>query len=295
LQGQAKVIYEGVPLSEQELQFVRSLTYQSSHPLSKAVFTAMAQSQILPVKSYEELPGMGIKGVIQGRKILLGSSQMVTGVQDKNQQGTTAYLSIDGSVYGRFLIHASYRPGLDQLFSELSGKYSLAILSGDNNAEATFLRSKFNFKGEMAFNQKPGEKLEYVKASQEKGHKVIMVGDGLNDAGALQQSDVGISVTDNINNFSPACDVILQGRNFPHLNTLLWYSAKGKSVIIWSFILSILYNIVGLYFAFFGLLSPVVAAILMPVSSISIILFTSAASSVLSLKLRKRIPQEKSN
>jgi P-type Cu+ transporter len=113
-----------------------------------------------------------------------------------------------------------------------------------------------------------------------------MIGDGLNDAGALQQSNVGIVISDDINNFSPGCDAILEGKQFPNLKKLIDYCRQEKKIIYGSFIISILYNIVGLYFAVQGDLSPVIAAILMPVSSVSIVIYTSVVSSILAKNIK---------
>jgi len=133
----------------------------------------------------------------------------------------------------------------------------------------------------MHFNQKPEDKLNFIQELQKSGNRVIMVGDGLNDAGALQQSDVGIAVSDNLNNFSPACDAIIDGKVLGRLNTLLNYCLDGKRVIAMSFLLSLIYNVVGLYFAVRGELSPVIAAILMPTASITIVSFATASSSLI--------------
>ena len=105
-----------------------------------------------------------------------------------------------------------------------------------------------------------------------------MLGDGLNDAGALQQSDAGIAVSDDTNLFSPACDAILHGSKIGQFGRLLRFARSGKPIVTLSFILSILYNFIGLGFATQGLLSPLVAAILMPASSISIVIFVTLAS-----------------
>ena len=120
---------------------------------------------------------------------------------------------------------------------------------------------------------------------QKAGKKVMMVGDGLNDAGALAQSDVGVVVSENINVFSPACDGILDASKFEQLPHFLKISKKGMKIIKWSFILSLLYNLVGLGFAVSGNLSPVVAAILMPLSSISIVFFTTISTYLIGRKI----------
>ena len=131
---------------------------------------------------------------------------------------------------------------------------------------------------ELIFNQKPEQKLEFIKKLQEEGKNVMMVGDGLNDAGALAQSNIGVSISENVNVFSPACDAILDASEFQKLNFFLKLSNKAIITIKLSFGLSILYNIVGLSFAITGNLSPLVAAIIMPLSTITIISFVTIMS-----------------
>jgi len=108
-----------------------------------------------------------------------------------------------------------------------------------------------------------------------------MLGDGLNDSGALKQSDVGIVVSDDINNFSPSCDAIIDAKSFGRLPRFLKFSKISVRLIWVAFGISFLYNIVGLFFAITGQLQPVVAAILMPISSISVVIFATFSTRII--------------
>jgi Cu+-exporting ATPase len=138
----------------------------------------------------------------------------------------------------------------------------------------------------LFFNQKPDDKLNFIKTLQQEGKQVLMIGDGLNDAGALKQSDVGFVISENTNVFSPACDGILDASQFKKIAAYLNFSKSGVKIIKWAFLLSLLYNLVGLSFAVTGHLRPVVAAILMPLSSISIVAFTTIATQYIGKELR---------
>ena len=154
------------------------------------------------------------------------------------------------------------------------------MLSGDNKSEKENLLNLFGDEHELHFNQSPQNKLDFIKNIQYQNKNVLMIGDGLNDAGALKQSDLGISISDDINNFSPACDGILDSKSFPLINSFIKFSKTAKRIIYTSFMISVVYNFIGLYFAVSGTLSPVIAAILMPLSSISVVLFTTFTTSL---------------
>jgi Cu+-exporting ATPase len=132
----------------------------------------------------------------------------------------------------------------------------------------------------LVFHQQPADKLNFVQQLQQQDEIVMMVGDGLNDAGALKQANVGIAISDNVNNFSPACDGIIEASQFSKLSALINYCRSGVNIIKISFVISLLYNVIGISLAVQGTMSPIVAAILMPVSSTTIIIFTTLASNI---------------
>ncbi|MFM7839048.1 MAG: HAD-IC family P-type ATPase, partial [Chitinophagaceae bacterium] len=140
-------------------------------------------------------------------------------------------------------------------------------------------------KARLYFHQQPQDKLAYIRALEKEGNKVMMIGDGLNDAGALKESTVGIAVSENTNNFTPASDAILEASRLSYLPRYIRLCQNNRQIVLFSFLLSIVYNVVGLSFALQGMLSPVVAAILMPISSITIVLVTFGTSTFLARRL----------
>ncbi|HQQ94108.1 MAG TPA: heavy metal translocating P-type ATPase metal-binding domain-containing protein [Bacteroidia bacterium] len=288
MQTESSIVYSGSVLSQKEQQLLRTLAAQSSHPLSKAIVSHLPVQPYLKVKEYAEQKGKGSSAIIAGHVISLGSHEFITGIKtDEISGGSRVYLSIDGEIPGHFTIQTRYREDLKTVISSLAARYKLALISGDNNSEEEKLRALFGELAELRFRQQPQAKLDYISHLQSLGHRVIMIGDGLNDAGALQQSDIGIAISDNINNFSPACDAILEGKMFKYLPELIRYCRLGRQIIYGSFAISILYNLLGLYFAVSGTLSPVIAAILMPVSSVSIVSFTTGLSALLAARITR--------
>lgn len=288
LQSQSTIKFDGIELDTRQQQLIRTIANQSNHPLSKAIVTHLPFQRSLSVKNYIEEKGKGSSAIIDGENMKIGSAKFVLLEKStlSEDDGSKVYVSINNEIIGRYIIKTKYRNDLENVISSLKPNYTLALISGDNNSEEHKLKNIFGDKTELLFDQHPQDKLNYIKELQNKGHKVIMIGDGLNDSGALQQSDVGIAISDDINNFSPGCDAILDGKQFNQLKQLFDYCKKEKSIIFGSFIISILYNIVGLYFAVQGDLSPVIAAILMPVSSISIVLYTTTLSSLFARKIK---------
>jgi Cu+-exporting ATPase len=284
----SSITYEGIELTQEEEELLKSTLRGSNHPLSRALYNLLEQNDILTLDSFEESTGEGIHTTHDKKQMKVGSASFVGNNKLDESLSTSVHVSSDNIYKGKFVFKNIYREGLIPLFKKLSSNYNLVILSGDNEGEIDYLKDILPKHTQYYFNQKPEDKLEYIKSLQKEGEKVLMIGDGLNDAGALAQSNVGIAISENINVFSPACDAILDSTKFEFLWEFLKASKSGINVIKLSFVLSFIYNILGLYFAVTGQLSPVVAAILMPLSSISIVVFTTVSTNILGKKINDK-------
>ena len=284
--NQSVIEYKGFPLSEIEKAMLKHISSQSSHPLSKIIAKQLETESLHQqmISDYKEYTGRGISAMINNIRVKMGSAVFIGQTNPEAvsfDTGTHVHVQIGDKLKGRFSISNRYRKGIRKEVSALKRSgYDLHILSGDTDTEKENLEYIFDKETPLKFRQTPTEKLGYIKQLQSGNKKVMMLGDGLNDSGALMQADVGIAVNDNTTQFTPACDAILDGSSVSNISKLLKFARSGKKIVTISFILSILYNIVGLSFAVSAGLSPLVAAILMPASSISIVLFVTLASNI---------------
>lgn len=272
-------------LDEQEKLAVYSLAKESAHPLSRLIkdhLLRKGNTEASPVREFREIAGKGAEGLVDGKKIRLGSCGFITGYKDQKGASAEVWISVNDDVKGYFAINNLYRDGVREMVQSLEQRqFKLHLLSGDNNAEREKLQRFFGPHTPMLFNQSPQDKLEYIKGlKQNNGAGVLMLGDGLNDAGALKQSDVGIAVSENTSQFTPASDGILDSSKVGLLTAFISYAKAGKAIVMWSWVISILYNFVGVGIAVQAKMSPMVAAILMPVSSITIVTFVTIATSL---------------
>ncbi|MGO4771908.1 heavy metal translocating P-type ATPase metal-binding domain-containing protein [Flavobacterium sp. W22_SRS_FK3] len=276
----SNIIYQGNPLSDENNIVIKNVLRASNHPLSRMLYDFLPEIKKIRIDDFQEITGKGIQGSFDNKAVQIGSATFVTApdLETVETEKTALHIKIDGTYYGRFIFENQYRKGLEKLFVDLSQNYQIKVLSGDNDGERPNLETILPKNTQLIFNQKPEQKLNYIKQLQEKGLNVMMVGDGLNDAGALAQSNIGISISENVNVFSPACDAILDASEFSRLDYFLKLSQKSIRIIKMSFMLSLLYNVVGLGFAITGNLLPLVAAIIMPLSTITIVSFVTLMS-----------------
>ncbi|MGE5316017.1 MAG: HAD-IC family P-type ATPase, partial [Acidobacteriota bacterium] len=232
------------------------------------------------VEDFREEAGGGIEGRVDGIRIRCGSAAFAgTSVGEKTPPAESRiYVSIGDDVKGYFAVKAGYRTGIGPMLLQLGRRGSVALLSGDNAGERETLSSIFAGFSSMHFHQSPMDKLRFVQSLQARGRRVVMIGDGLNDAGALRQSETGIAVTEEAGLFSPACDAILEASKLGALPDFLSFASASVRIVHAAFAFSFLYNLIGLWFAVQGALSPVMAAVLMPLSSITVVLFATLST-----------------
>ncbi|PKL80802.1 MAG: heavy metal translocating P-type ATPase [Ignavibacteriae bacterium HGW-Ignavibacteriae-4] len=270
------IIYKGKDF-EKYKSIVKAAVSNSTHPISSLINSSISGSSNEEIGSFEELTGKGIIATHKDITIRIGSAKWIepkSGTQAEN----AAVLEINGEVYGAFYNRSEFRDNAFETLEELSKNgYDISIISGDNQKDENNILAKAPKGTKTHFNKLPHEKLDYIAELQGNGANTAMVGDGLNDAGALAKANVGIAIAEKSNNFTPGSDAILLGDELDKLPKFMQMSKSAIKIAYASIGISFIYNTVGISFAASGHLSPVVAAILMPISSISVIVFTVSA------------------
>ncbi len=273
----ASVRFSGSELSEEERRIIAVVAQQSSHPLSAQIVDVLAGADFdrcaIQPEWFDEYPGSGVESRIEGHHVLLGSADLVcAGQQGSVGQSQTpqVHVAIDGRYRGVFQVELSLREGMRETIAALSSRYKLYLLSGDSDKQRDEFSQLFD-NDHLLFRQSPDEKMLVIKSLQERGHRVAMIGDGMNDAGALRQSNVGIAVSENSTSFTPACDIIVSASALYRLADFFAFAHTSLRVLRIAFLVSVVYNIIGLALACGGQLTPMFAALFMPLSSWSVV------------------------
>ena len=270
--------YFGKELTDEEKQIIIAVAHSSTHPLSRGIVQNLKKSTLsvqFEASNFEEISGKGICAECNGKKVKIGSRSFVndTSPQESSYE-TSVSISINDVFVGKFIFHSELRNGIDEMVNNLTN-YQLHILSGDNKKDEELLREFFPNNTTFLFNQSPKDKLEFIDNLNQENKKVMMIGDGLNDAGALGKAHVGIAVSEDIFRFTPSSDAIIEANQLKKLPQLVSISNYSKTVLNTCLGFSLSYNLVGLSIAISGNMSPLVAAILMPISSITVVFLST--------------------
>ena len=285
--GTEAVSLHGATLDPEDAAAVAAICAASTHPYARRVAAALRTATTGAVAQFREEPGRGVTGTCAGRAVAAGSRAWLEALEISGlpaesaapaAEGGTVFVALDGRFRGVFVLGNRLRPEVDTLVRRLAPRYALALLSGDNERERERFAALFGPASRLQFNTSPPEKLAFVRALQSERRRVMMVGDGLNDAGALRQGDVGVAVVEGVGRFSPASDVIADAAAVPDLAGVLDFARRSVRIVRTGFVVSGLYNLVGVGIAAAGVLSPIVCAILMPLSSVTVVLLAVGAT-----------------
>lgn len=277
------VRWEGETLTDELRSLIFSLTKESNHYKSKIIQSFIDKAPQAEILFYNEHVGKGIEAVANGKHIKIGSAQF-TGSEIHEANNT--YVSIDGKIIGFFHFSSSIKPAFPKIINSLKEDYEFSIVSGDNSNDAELLKKNFPHETTLKFHAMPHDKTGFVESLQKDGKTVAMVGDGLNDNGALLGADAGIAIAGESSYFVPSCDVYIENDKYYLLPSLFKMARIGKRTVIFTFMLSLMYNSIGLYFSLSGTLTPGIAAVLMPISTLTIILTTFTVTYTSSRALR---------
>jgi len=282
---QNEAIYEGQPLTDEQTRMIKSLTQNSTHPLSRRI-SEMFENDSMKVTNYEEVPGKGLRGMVNGVPVQVGQFGQTAGSLNRASE---VPVTIDGELKGKFIIQSTLRSGAEHLAKKLTKRFRIFVLSGDHETEKEKLDQLFGGRAELLFRQMPHDKADFIKSLQNDGRSVMMVGDGLNDAGALKQSNVGIAATENTSSFTPSSDGILDVNRLDMLPGFVELARQSRRIVHAAFGLIAIYNITAISMAVQGMLTPMVSAIIMPISSISVVAFTVGAVTLRAKQLQLRV------
>ncbi len=294
-QGEPQVrdILPQAGISEEELlRIAAAIETGSEHPLGQAILTeARARGlDLIPAEGFEAMAGFGVKGLVEGRQVLIGNQALLHGAgippetletqaQRLAQEGKTPmYIALDGRPAGLIAVADKLKDTSAQAVTAMREMgLEVIMLTGDNARTAQAIAREAGITRVLA-DVKPQDKADAIKALQQEGRRVAMVGDGINDAPALAQADIGIAIGSGTDVAIESADIVLMRGNLQDVATAIRLSRRTlrtiKENLFWAFG----YNVLGIPIAagllyLFGgpLLSPMIAAAAMSFSSISVL------------------------
>ena len=276
-----------VGISDKELlQIAASIEYLSEHPLAKAIVEKADGLEFSDVADFEQIVGQGVKGNVDGKKVLAGNYKMmrennIEVSEDEifaNDGKTSLYFAVDNKFVGIIAVADTIKETSRQAIEDMRNMgLDVIMLTGDNAVTANAIKNKLPLSSAVA-EVLPSDKEEEVRKLQQSGHKVAMVGDGINDAPALTRADVGIAIGAGTDIAIESADIVLMKSNLQDVVTSIELSHSVikniKENLFWAFFYNalgipiaagVLYGIAGLK------LNPMIAALAMSFSSVFVV------------------------
>jgi Cu2+-exporting ATPase len=250
-----------------DLAEAASLALASRHPLARAL--AAAAPAALLADGVAEIPGQGME--IAGRGIRLGSRKFVGVADDGDGEGPELWLARPGAAPVRFAFHDAPRPDAAEVVAELRAMgMAVELLSGDRPAVAAKVAAELGI-AEWRAGCAPADKCARLEELAARGRKVLMIGDGLNDAPALASAHVSMSPSTAVDVSQTAADVVFQGGRLAPVTETLRVARLSRALVRQNFVLALGYNVFTVPLAVAGLVTPLIAAIAMSTSSLVVI------------------------
>ena len=276
-----------VGISDKELlQIAASIEYLSEHPLAKAIVEKADGLEFSDVADFEQIVGQGVKGNVDGKKVLAGNYKMmrennIEVSEDEifaNDGKTSLYFAVDNKFVGIIAVADTIKETSRQAIEDMRNMgLDVIMLTGDNAVTANAIKNKLPLSSAVA-EVLPSDKEEEVRKLQQSGHKVAMVGDGINDAPALTRADVGIAIGAGTDIAIESADIVLMKSDLQDVVTSIELSHSVikniKENLFWAFFYNalgipiaagVLYGIAGLK------LNPMIAALAMSFSSVFVV------------------------
>jgi Cu2+-exporting ATPase len=290
---QGVLSYRGIGITDKEALFLASsLERLSEHSISRAIIDIDKDMQPFNVSGFAAYPGRGIKGKIEGKEALIGSrgfiesegisgsindalsAEQLSWVESQEHSGATVvYLSFNKKLSGIFVISDAVRKEARAAVDSLKKmRHDVIIITGDSTQAAIAAAAEVDLHKDKVIAQRlPVEKAEAIREMQKEGRKVVMIGDGINDAPALIQADVGIAMGRATDIALESADMVLMKNDLRLVPDAILLSKKIYTIIRQNLFWAFIYNIVALPLAVTGILHPIVAAISMTFSSLSVV------------------------
>ena len=255
------------------IRMTASVEKNSIHPLAKAIvrFAQGKQIGLNNVTDVFSIPGKGMEAVLGSSKIKVGDREYVGYQGDFDAHGSHVFMAVDETVYGVFVLQDQIRPDSNGLVQYLNNKqYKTVMLTGDKANVAEVMANEIGI--EKVFSEvMPSDKSKTVQSIQDSGEVVCMIGDGINDAPALAQADVGIAMGTGADIAMESGDIILIKGDLSKVKKAISLSNKTFRKIRQNLFWASIYNLIAIPMAIFGVLHPILAEAIMAFSSINVV------------------------
>ena len=291
--GTPKVVNVTSDNPKEMMYLISSLESKSEHPLAKAIVQHYNSNDLAEVDNFKIHIGEGVSGSINGSRIIAGNKKLLKsenvpldGIAECQNGEIQIYVAKDGEYLGCVYLADTLRKNTSKTIRRLKGlRIKTTLLTGDNEKTAKYIAEKIKIRN-VKFNCLPQDKTEYIAREQILGHKVAMIGDGINDAPSLKKANVGIAMGNIGSDISvDAANITLINDNIEDIPQLIAVARRSIKVISIGIAFALIVNIVAMALAILGLLNPIEGALIHNIGSVIVIIYSST---LVNYKISKR-------